>query len=154
MAWSNHKKIFIALLLLILLSLIIIVGSRKTPLKVNYIVKINNATIITEVVKSAWQQYNGLSNRESLCANCGMLFVFPSAEPREFVMRNMNFPLDIIFIAENKIINIEPNLAPEGAKPNKIYRSTRAADMVLEVSGNYCQKNEIKIGDSLIIKSN
>lgn len=39
----------------------------------------------------------GLMNRESLAANDGMLFVFPSPQGMNFWMRNTSIPLDIAY---------------------------------------------------------
>ena len=147
------KKIKIGLgilILLIILNIIVLVfNSAKKPtleyLTANVI--INNKLIKTELATTFSQQYLGLSNRQTLCADCGMLFVFSDFDEREFVMRDMNFPLDIIFISRGKIINISENLKPEGSNPTYIYKSIAPADMVLEVPGGYAKKQGIKVGD-------
>jgi uncharacterized membrane protein (UPF0127 family) len=43
-------------------------------------------------------RYRGLSGRASIPANGGMLFVFPAARPRRFVMRECFVPIDIAFL--------------------------------------------------------
>ncbi|MFA5024340.1 MAG: DUF192 domain-containing protein [Patescibacteria group bacterium] len=113
--------------------------------------KINNSVIKVEIATRPQTQYQGLSGRKSLEANAGMLFDYTDKQIREFVMRNMNFPLDIIFIADGKIINIAANLTPEGAQPKEIYRSAQPVNQVLEVNGGYCEKNGIKVGDQVLI---
>ncbi len=113
-------------------------------------IKIGNRVIKAEVATSPWRQYLGLSNRSSLCANCGMLFIFSDKQEREFVMRNMKFPLDIIFIADGRIINISEKLTPEGSNPINIYRSSAPANQVLEINGGDTEKYGIKVGDELI----
>jgi uncharacterized membrane protein (UPF0127 family) len=110
---------------------------------------INEKKINIEIASSDNDQYRGLSNRESLCDNCGMLFNFSDHDERTFVMRDMKFPLDIIFINDNKIINIASDLAPEGNKPTRTYSSQGKANRVLEVNGGYCDKNSIKVGDKI-----
>ena len=45
-------------------------------------------------------------------------------------MRNMNFPLDILFIDDDKIINIAADLPPEGSEPVNIYVSGAAVNYV------------------------
>lgn len=98
-------------------------------------VKINDLVIKAELVETAEDQYLGLSGRESLCEHCGMLFNFSDSRPRSFVMRNMYFPLDIIFINQGKIINIVADAPPEGAEPEVFYFSDGPADQVLELAG-------------------
>jgi uncharacterized membrane protein (UPF0127 family) len=83
-----------------------------------------------------------------------MLFVFKNSSSRSFVMRNMNFNLDIIFINDNKILNIEKNLEPEGRNYEDKYSSIGISDMVLEVEGEYSDKNNIERGDIILINGN
>jgi hypothetical protein len=111
---------------------------------------INNINIKIEIAANDLQRYRGLSGRDSLCDNCGMYFIFPAKSKLEFVMRDMNFPLDIIFINDNKIINIAANLKPEGTKISNIYSSTGEANRVLELKAGECERLGIKVGDLVI----
>lgn len=102
-----------------------------------------------EIVFKSADLYRGLSGRASLCPACGMLFVFPDKEKRTFVMRQMNFPLDIIFIDDDQIVSIAPNLPPEGEITENYYKSGQVANRVLEVNAGYCAQHGIKVGDQL-----
>ena len=106
-------------------------------------------TVNVELALTDAEQYQGLSDRNSLCADCGMFFDFPYKDKLNFVMRNMHFPLDIIFINDDTILNIDANLAPEGSKTNNIYSSISEANRVLEVNAGYCEKHGIKAGDKI-----
>jgi uncharacterized membrane protein (UPF0127 family) len=99
-----------------------------------------------EIASKPWELYRGLSGRKNLCADCGLLFVFPDKQPRTFVMRDMNFPLDIIFIADGRIVDIAANLPPEGKQPQNFYSANQPVDQVLEVNGGYCEKYGISAG--------
>jgi uncharacterized membrane protein (UPF0127 family) len=107
-----------------------------------------------ELALSPQAHYQGLSNREGILKSDGMLFVFKNSSSRSFVMRNMNFNLDIIFINDNKILNIEKNLEPEGRNYEDKYSSIGISDMVLEVEGEYSDKNNIERGDIILINGN
>lgn len=87
----------------------------------------------TELAQTPKQWYKGLSNHSPLASNQGMLFLFPDSSDRVFVMRDMLFPLDIVFIKDHRIINLYHNLAPEGANPKTTYHSGGPADTVLEI---------------------
>lgn len=113
------------------------------------IIEINSKEIKVEIVDTPKQQYNGLSNRENLCADCGMLFEFNNKQERTFVMREMNFPIDIIWIDDNIVIGIDKNLQPEGANYKNSYKSPAAIDYVLEVNSGFADKNNIKTGDNV-----
>ena len=108
---------------------------------------INQQVINVEIAENNQEWYQGLSNRDNLCDACGMYFIFPTKDKLDFVMRDMKFPLDIIFIEDDKIINIAANLAPEGSDTKNIYSSLSKANRVLEVNAGYCEKYGIKEGD-------
>lgn len=159
----NKKKLFIYLLIpLIILGIIcgwFIFNSAPTASssKSNAAVletgnlKINERIINIEIASNDKQWYQGLSNRDSLCSDCGMLFDFPFKDKLDFVMRDMKFPLDLIFIEDNKILNIAENLAPEGNVTENIYSSYGEANRVLEVNAGYCNKYGIKVGDLIYL---
>lgn len=113
------------------------------------IVSINDKIIKVEVADTAESRYQGLSGRESLCEGCGMLFIFPDKDVRTFVMRNMNFPLDIIWIDGDEIKKISKNLPPEGENPAIIYSSEFPVEYVLEVNGGFADDNGVAAGDKV-----
>lgn len=113
-------------------------------------VVIRQQRIRAEVISSPAALYRGLSGRAELCPDCGLLFNFSGSAEREFVMRDMRFPLDIIFINGGQIINIAANLEPEGNNPQHIYRSASPANQVLEVNGGSAERWGFKIGDRIL----
>lgn len=135
--------------ILILLAAILMAWKLATP-KIT-IVKIGHQEIRAEIAATPLAIYRGLSARPALGADCGMLFNFSNRKEREFIMRNMKFPLDIIFIADKKIIKIAANLPPEGHNPTRIYQSGEPADQVLEVNGGYCEQKGISVGDRVFL---
>jgi len=116
-------------------------------------VRINNTVASVELADEASEQWQGLSDRESLGEQDGMLFVFPDMQKRTFVMRRMHFPLDIIWIRDNKIVGIAKNLAPEGENPKEFYSSPERVNYVLEVNGGFCDKQGIEVGDVVEINN-
>ena len=78
-----------------------------------------------------------------------MLFVFPRKQIRSFWMKDMNFPLDIIWISDNKIIKIDKDLQPEGENPKNKYQTIQRVDKVLEVNSGFTDKYKIKAGDEV-----
>ena len=163
MAYNKKKIIWLLLLYLVIGGLLfsrfvlrpkVLIPKSSNDSTQNTVVKmrsgtlsINDKTVNIEVAENESQWYTGLSNRESICSDCGMYFMFPYKDKLDFVMRDMKFPLDIIFIDGDKIINIAENLAPEGNNPTKIYSSVGAADGVLEVNGGFSNQYGIKAGD-------
>lgn len=146
---NKNRKLFVLIFLLLILGALWICFFGNNKLSAKRSVRIRNVVINVEIADTPWAQYQGLSNHASICPTCGMLFIFPDRKIREFVMRDMKFPLDIIYISNGEIIKIDANLVPEGNKPQKIYNSGSAADKVLEVSAGFCEKNGIRVGDSV-----
>lgn len=107
-------------------------------------------TFQLEIASNPLKQYQGLSNRSSLCQDCGMLFIFLDFSPKSFVMREMNFPLDIIFIKDNVIDKIYYNLPPEGRAPEHIYSSNGPVNLVLELNAGEANRLGLSEGDEII----
>lgn len=103
--------------------------------------------INVELADTIEKQWLGLSNRESLDKENGMLFIFPNKQERTFVMRNMRFPLDIIWIEEAKVLSCSENLPPEGSEYKEKYSSKLPVNYVLEVNAGFCEENGVKVGD-------
>jgi uncharacterized membrane protein (UPF0127 family) len=141
---SYFKKIFIFLFFIFLLT-----GCSSSE-KQN-IVKINNKEFKVELAQSDEETYRGLSSCEELCEDCGMLFIFPEIKERTFVMRNMFIPLDIIFIKDNKVLNIHKNLKPEGEIYKGRYNSKGPSNYVLEINAGMSDFFGIKEGDEILI---
>ena len=57
-----------------------------------------------EVVDDEAGRAQGLMHRESMAANHGMLFVYPSAREVVFWMKNTPLPLDIIFLSRTGVV--------------------------------------------------
>jgi len=101
-----------------------------------------------EIADSAREQYRGLSGRKSLCPDCGLLFVFGDSQPRNFVMRNMHFPLDIIYLEEGQVSEILVGVEPE-TEPLTPHISREAVDMALEINAGEAERCEISASSSI-----
>ncbi len=94
------------------------------------------------------KQEMGLSGREELEENEGMLFIFERSGNYPFWMKDMNFPIDIIWFDENlKVIYIKKDARPE-LYP-EIYNPNKEAKYVLEVVSGFSDKNNLKEGDKI-----
>ena len=100
-------------------------------------------TVNAEIADNNLARIKGLSNRENLEENKGMLFIFDDSDYRTFNMQDMNFSIDIIFINNNKIVDINRNFKPGDDN----YKSKSPADSVLEVKTGVIDEYNIKLGD-------
>jgi uncharacterized membrane protein (UPF0127 family) len=112
-------------------------------------VRVGDCEFVVELALSPAQHYRGLSNRDDLKNNEGMLFIFEEEQDKSFVMREMNFPLDIIFIRDFKVVNLYHNLAPEGSQPAHSYHSGSPVDAVLEIKGGLSRTCKIAINSEV-----
>lgn len=97
------------------------------------------------------ERKEGLSNRRSLNENTGMLFVFEEKGNHAFWMRNMNFPLDIIYLDGGKVVDIKKNVPPaEDSNQNPpIYTPKSPANSVLEVAAGVSDKMKLTEGSEI-----
>jgi len=114
--------------------------------------QIGDKSFSLEVASAIWQQSRGLSNRSSLCPNCGMLFVFPESHIQTFWMKDTLIPLDIIFIDTlGKIVTIHTANPQPNTPINKLktYSSTKNAQYVIELNAGQAKLLNLTIGQTL-----
>lgn len=93
------------------------------------------------------KRMQGLSGVVSMPKNQGMLFIFEEPNTYGFWMKDMKFPLDMIFIRENKVVDLKENIL-ESSFP-QIYYPATAVDAVIELHTGQIQRTNIRIGDSI-----
>ena len=116
---------------------------------------VGNKQIQVEIASTPVQQALGLSGRETLCQNCGMVFTYSRPGFHRFTMKGMNFPLDMIFIHRGVIVEIHEAIAqPKSGELPIIIQNTEQADMVLEVNDGFVWRNKIKKGYKVVLNPN
>jgi uncharacterized membrane protein (UPF0127 family) len=107
-------------------------------------VTIGQVTVQAEAVSTPQRLYLGLGHRRELPPGRGMLFFMPEIEVQTFCMRDMRFPLDLIWIAGGRVAGITRNVPP--TFPGDL-TSPRPVKHVLEVPGGFAHQYGIKVGD-------
>lgn len=69
-------------------------------------------TVAVEISDTAEERYVGLSQHDSLAENRGMLFVYERPDDHTYVMRSMDFGIDIVFVDADGCVR-EVHAAPE-----------------------------------------
>lgn len=110
---------------------------------------IKDQTFKVAVLKDEWELRQGLSGKEKLAKNKGMLFVFPKEDKYSFWMKDMRFSIDIIWINNDKIIHIEENLPIPTTNYLEEYSPEEPARYVLEINAGLSQKYGFKVGDTV-----
>ena len=113
-------------------------------------IRIGSNTFDVEMATTMVEQACGLSGRSGLGEDQGMLFSFGSGSTQSFWMKDMQFPLDMIWISQGKVAGAAENVDPQiGAHlwELKIYTSPPNVDTVLEVPAGTVAKRHIQVGD-------
>jgi uncharacterized membrane protein (UPF0127 family) len=109
---------------------------------------INGRSVFADVADTPTLRERGLSGTEDLKDNEGMLFVFDEPSRPGFWMKEMNFPLDIIWInADNFVADVSEGLSPSSYP--RIFSPKTDIKYALEVQSGFVQRNSIKIGDKV-----
>jgi uncharacterized membrane protein (UPF0127 family) len=112
-------------------------------------VTLNNATVVADVAATNDQRTKGLSVKDTLSEDEGMLFVFSTAREHSFWMKGMKFPIDIIWISEfHEVTHVEHNLEPcESDSFCPTYKPDRNSLYVLETVAGFAQKYNVTEND-------
>lgn len=137
-----------------LLVIFIWVAALTAPLAyaapVKDVAVIGNLRLQLEFSETQAERYQGLSGRQGLAPDEGMLFIFKQPGHYGFVMRNMNFPLDILWLDSNqKVVHIVQNAQPEAAQTLQTYRPDLPAQYVLEINAGLVAEYGISVDDQL-----
>ena len=106
-------------------------------------VRVGGVPLTVEIASGGEQRYMGLSFRESLAENAGMLFVYPSARPLTFTMRNTLLPLSIAFIDDGLVVR---EIVDMDVGPNQLFDSAAPARYALEVNQGWFERNGVEPG--------
>lgn len=144
-------------LLLIIFTLSLMLGGCANP-KPNTTnqptVQIKDQTLTVEIADTVAERAQGLSGRSPLSEGHAMLFVFPEPVQGTFWMNQMNFPLDVIWILDNKIVDLDKNIPPPAQTnniPQTIYPDSPYTH-VIEIGGGWSDQHQINIGDPVVLQ--
>ena len=117
-------------------------------------VTVGDVAFEVEIARTPAVRTQGLSDRESLPSMAGMLFVFRTVGPATMWMREMKFPLDIVWIGEEcTVVDTALNAPPPapGTPDSELPRYTSAvpAAYVLEINAGEVEQLGIEIGDEV-----
>lgn len=109
-------------------------------------IEVGGVPVRVEIADTEEERINGLSNRDRIPEDQGMLFVFEESGRYPIWMRHMKFPLDIYWLDGRGVIvdawkNAHPDSYPQ------IYEPRDEAYYILEVVGGFSEVYNIEIGD-------
>lgn len=163
-----NKKVIIILIFIILVLVAVPIFLRPSNVAGKKgSLTIKNQTFKIDVADTMMSRMQGLSGRENLGERDGMLFIFDRPSTSGFWMKDMKFPIDIIWIRgnspsqilpgktwEGKIIGFSENLQPEPKRTIftlPVYRPPELIDRVLEVNAGVVKQYNFTVGDEVTI---
>jgi uncharacterized membrane protein (UPF0127 family) len=122
----------------------------------NLTVTIDRYNISAFVADTDDKRTKGLSGVENMSENQGMLFIFNYPSKQGFWMKEMMFPLDIIWLdSNNSVIHIEKKLQPcMSVLFCSVYSPSSDAKYVLETISGFTDLHSVNEGDKIKINSN
>lgn len=116
------------------------------------VVGIGSVEYKVEVADSPALKAKGLGGKAEIAIDEGMLFPFNPPTKTGFWMGGMLFPIDIIWIANERVIGFEENVPVLSGDGVPTYRPPAPVNYVLEVNAGEVAKRGIKVGDEFEIR--
>ncbi|MAF34577.1 ACR family protein [Candidatus Woesearchaeota archaeon] len=127
------------------LLLFLLVGCGTFP-HIDFETKDSTLEVEVELAIESMDQTRGLMFRNSLAPDKGMLFMFDSEEHRAFWMKNVRFPIDMIFLDKDWVVVDIQQAEPCLADPCEHHVSKQPTQYVLEVNKGFANKHGIQEG--------
>lgn len=109
-------------------------------------------TVGVRIAESRQQKIVGLSETPTLRNGSGMLFPYDESGDHTYVMRGMDYPLDIVFVGGDGRINaIESAPAPGPNQDGNDIQRTGTGKYVLEVPRGWMESHGIDVGHRVTI---
>ncbi len=111
---------------------------------------IGDISVQASVADSIPERIKGLSGTPYLPSGVVKLFAFGAEGEHGIWMKDMNYPLDIIWVAKNgTIVHIEDNVSPETYPES--FSSPRPAWYVIEAQAGFVASSSITVGDEVVV---
>ena len=124
--------------------------SWKKTVRHDIVLTLPQGKLFTEVAHSPRARELGLSYREAIGDNEGLLFVFDRPGRYGFWMKDMEFPLDLVWINDNGIVvSIERGITPDTYP--KAFINQSEARYVLEINSGMAEKFGLYLGSKVKI---
>lgn len=107
-------------------------------------------TLDVRLATTARERYVGLSDTATLGPDEGMLFVHDDVGPHAYVMRDMAFPIDIVFVGADRRITVIHH-APVEEPPLERYRGR--GTWVIETPLHWTTDHGVAVGDRVRVRA-
>lgn len=138
-------------LLVVVISILSIFFYRTSLQDTDTVGEFGGVSLRVEYAITDTQKEKGLSGRESIPNDYGMLFVFPKDDLYGFWMKDMLTSIDVFWLDDKgQVVSIAESVTPS-SYPNVFYPSTPAR-YVLETVSGFAHEHNIATGTPLLLK--
>ena len=111
-------------------------------------VQVGGKTVRVTVADTPETRQKGLGGRNGLAPDEGMLFIFPQDGKYGFWMKDMKFPIDILWLSgARRVVYMAQNVSPDTYP--EVFAPTTPARYVLELPAGYAKAYTVGVGDEV-----
>jgi len=151
----NRKQLVVGLVILVAGFLVWLVvpsnsdGKHTNGDQAGYAVG-RNYCLQLDIADTPVKKQRGLSGRDRLEPSEGMLFLYERSGRYGFWMKDMSFPIDIIWLDEdNRIVTIKRRAQPDSYP--QTFKPDQPAKKIIETPAGWTQKQNTNSGDQLTL---
>jgi uncharacterized membrane protein (UPF0127 family) len=137
----------------IIIGIVVIIGIAARPLGGKQqrasladhtaLITLAGQKVTAQIADTEALRTQGLSGTEPLADHTGMLFVFQTPDLYPFWMKDMKYPIDIIWLDQGqRVVSVKEHATPESYPES--FKPTSPALYVLEVSDGFVKKYGVK----------
>jgi hypothetical protein len=110
---------------------------------------LGDTTLKVAVADTEDKRVRGLSGQPSLPKGSGLLFSFPDSQTHGIWMKDMHFPIDIIWFDENfTIVDIQASAHPDSYP--KVFTPQVNARYILETQAGFSEVHHLLVGENAV----
>jgi uncharacterized membrane protein (UPF0127 family) len=131
----------------------VLIGLYASYLRMQPKIIINGTQFRIDVAATSEAREKGLSGRVALPEKTGLLFIMPNTSQHQFWMKDMNFPIDFVWIDNRTIVDVTENVMPNSVDLlSTVVKPKKNANLVLEIPAGSIKKYGIQIGQPVRFK--
>lgn len=143
----TKKTLVVALVAVCVVVVIVVMASMIMKSQPSSALRIGDGVYDARFATTPTTRAQGLSGTSSLGKAEALVFVFPTDGKWKIWMKDMNYPLDIVWLDDDKsVIYSVENALPEGGE-DVIFEPPTDARYVIELSSGSVEARNIVVGD-------
>lgn len=113
-------------------------------------ITVGDAQVSVEIASTEIAREQGLSDRTSLPLGQGMLFIFERPDYWGIWMKDMRFPIDILWLGqEGTVVGVEASVTPDTYP--RIFYPTTPALYVVELPAGFAAAHNVSVGSRVAL---